>query len=384
MIVKHLPARKLTRGPGFHWFGYYDKLEFDPTGRFLLAMEVEFEGRMPTADDVIRIGMVDLAEGNKWIDLAATSAWCWQQGCMLQWLPGHKDRIIWNDREGDRYVSRILDVGTGRMRTIPHPIYSVRADGKTAVTADFRRINEMRPGYGYAGLPDPWADEPAPDETGIWRVDLQTGSAELIISLAQIAAVPGVPAEAGNAKHYFNHLLFSPNGRRFVFLNRWAVAGAKGWSTRMFTARPDGSDIRLVTDGRGKPVSHFIWQDGEHINVWVGYMSGFAVFRDDGSGRGELVLEAPDGHQSYLPGNEWMLFDCYPQDEAVRKLLLCRLADKQVFEIGAFASPPAYAGPLRCDLHPRFSPDGARIVIDSAHDKGRQLYMLDVGEIVGR
>jgi len=23
----------LTHGPDFHWFGYYDKLEFDPTSR---------------------------------------------------------------------------------------------------------------------------------------------------------------------------------------------------------------------------------------------------------------------------------------------------------------------------------------------------------------
>ena len=25
------PVRQITRGPKHHWFGYYDKLEFDPT-----------------------------------------------------------------------------------------------------------------------------------------------------------------------------------------------------------------------------------------------------------------------------------------------------------------------------------------------------------------
>jgi len=240
----------------------------------------------------------------------------------------------------------------------------------------------MRPGYGYAGLPDRRADQPAPDDSGIWHVDLETGRAELIISLAQIAAIPNTSADAGNAKHYFNHLLFSPDGGRFVFLNRWGPGAGKRWGTRMFTASPDGSDIRLVTDGQGEPVSHFIWRDAKHINVWVAYLSGFAVFGDDGSGEGQLVLAAQDGHQSYLPGGQWMLFDCYPRDEGARRLLLCRLADKQVFEVGRFASPPAYTGPLRCDLHPRFGPDGRKVVVDSAHDQGRQLYMLDISEVL--
>jgi hypothetical protein len=26
------PVRPLTRGPRFHWFGYYDKLQLDPVG----------------------------------------------------------------------------------------------------------------------------------------------------------------------------------------------------------------------------------------------------------------------------------------------------------------------------------------------------------------
>jgi len=28
------PVRAITRGPKFHWFGYYDKLQIDPTGRY--------------------------------------------------------------------------------------------------------------------------------------------------------------------------------------------------------------------------------------------------------------------------------------------------------------------------------------------------------------
>src|SRR6187200_1671102 len=71
------PARTITRGPKFHWFGYYDKFEFDPTNRYVLGMEVDFEHRQPTPDDEISVGMVDLQDGDRWIELGRTKAWCW-------------------------------------------------------------------------------------------------------------------------------------------------------------------------------------------------------------------------------------------------------------------------------------------------------------------
>ena len=163
------PVRAITQGPKFHWFSYYDKLQFDPTGRYALGMEVDFEHRSPKADDVIKIGMVDLENGDKWAELSQSSAWCWQQGCMLQWRPGSKDEIIWNDRQDDRFVCHILNVHSGSKRTLPYPIYTVNPDGRTAVAPDFRRVQDMRPGYGYAGLPDPHKDDAAPDDSGIPR-----------------------------------------------------------------------------------------------------------------------------------------------------------------------------------------------------------------------
>ena len=93
---------------------------------------------------------------------------------MLQWLPGSKTKVLWNDRAADRYVCRILDVNTGDGRTIPHPVYSVSPDGKTAVTPDFARIQDVRPGYGYPGIPDKFVEDLSPKKTGIFRVDLET------------------------------------------------------------------------------------------------------------------------------------------------------------------------------------------------------------------
>ena len=114
--AEELPAvRTITAGPRHHWFGYYDKLAFDPMGRYVLGMEVEFEHRSPKPDDIVYIGMVDLEDDDRWIELGRSTAWCWQQGCMLQWLPGSQTKVLWNDREGTSYVCRIRDVKTGAL-----------------------------------------------------------------------------------------------------------------------------------------------------------------------------------------------------------------------------------------------------------------------------
>src|SRR3954466_4155921 len=76
------PVRQITKGPKFHWFGYYDKLQFSADNRFVLANQVDFEGRSPTENDRIRVGMVDLQDNDRWIELGSTQAWNWQQGCM--------------------------------------------------------------------------------------------------------------------------------------------------------------------------------------------------------------------------------------------------------------------------------------------------------------
>lgn len=394
------PVRQITQGPKYHWFGYYDKLEFDPTCRYVLGMEVDFEHRSPKGDDVIKVGMVDLRENDKWIELGETRAWCWQQGCMLQWRPGCKTEILWNDRQGDRFVCHILDVFTRKKRTIPHPIYTLSPDGRWAVAPDFRRVNDMRPGYGYTGLPDPHADVLAPEDSGIFHVDLETGQQKLVVSLADIARIPFEKYDLSGAKHYFNHLLVNPDGSRFEFLHRWRMEGLSSFGTRMLTARPfggtsgcptdgcDGSDVRVI-DPSGY-TSHFIWRDPKHILAWSrheSHQSAFYLFEDKEGGKIEVVgkdVMTKNGHCSYLPGNQWILNDGYPDQQRRQTVYLYHVATGKVVPLGHFYSPPEYKGEWRCDTHPRFSPDGRSVVIDSPHTgQGRQLHLIDVSGIVG-
>jgi hypothetical protein len=51
--------------------------------------------------------------------------------------------------------------------------------------------------------------------------------------------------------------------------------------------------------------------------------------------------------------------------------------------IGRFCSEPIFQGDIRCDLHARWSPDGRTITIDAVPEGDRQIYLLDVSEVVG-
>ena len=383
--------RMITRPPGYHWFGYYDKWQLDPTGRFALSMQVDFEHRSPGAGDVIKIGMIDLEGGDSWIELGESRAWNWQQGCMLQWIPGSHTDVLWNDIEEDRFVTRIMNVQTGESRTLPRPVYALSPDGRHAVTTDFERINNQRPGYGYAGVPDPYDEVKAPPNGGIYRMDLQTGASELVLAYSDIVDIPHHGKSINDRWHWFNHLLVNTDGTRFVFLHRWREEMASrqqravgGWTTRMFTADMDGSDLHLLNDSG--MISHFIWRDPTHINAWTrpaGKDAGFYVMEDQTSNIeqvGEGVMTR-DGHLTYVPNadNEWILNDSYPDQDRNQELYLYHIPTDRKITLGYFHLPEVYRGEWRCDLHPRLSPDGTKVIVDSPHDdKGRQLYLIDI------
>lgn len=388
-----IPVRRLTNGPKYHWFGYYDKWQVDAGNRYVLGMQVNFEGRTPDPDDVIKIGMIDLKDGDKWIELGESRSWGWQQGCMLQWLPGSPNEVIWNDRQGDKFVSIIRNVRTGKRRILPKPIYAISPDGTWAVGLDFARLQDLRPGYGYKGVTDTYKSVHAPDKTGIYTINLKSGKSKLIIPYSQCATLPFEGEDLGNYWHWYNHLLISPDGNRFTFLHRWRkeykILPGSGFITRMFTADRNGNDL-FVIDPSGW-TSHFVWKDPSHICAWtqpLGEKAGFYLLEDKTARFSPVGHEKMpiNGHNTYLPdqNNNIILNDCYPQGKERNQIpYLYNITENSRTDLGKFHSPKEYQGEWRCDLHPSFSPNGKMVLIDSVHEGlGRQIYLIDISKLV--
>ena len=380
-----LPAKAVTKGPNHHFFGYYDKCPWDATGRYLLAMESAFCDRQPKSGEELTLGMVDLQDGNQYIPFDKTAAWCWQQGTMLQWLGSDPKRhVIYNSVVEGKYVSTIRDVHSGKTHTMPLPIYAVANSGLHAVTLDFARLHRLRPGYGYASVPEQFADDPAPDQLGIWGMDLVSGRTQLIVTLKQLAAYKPDDRFPG-AHHWVNHLQFNPSGTRTIFLHRWKKPTDRSWQTRLFTVKPNGADLRLhLDDGM---TSHFDWLDDTTILAWARTKkTGDRFYLIDVNGAepkvlGESVL-TKDGHCSYSPNRKWILNDTYPDKDRLQWLMLFNPKTGRRFDLNQFHSPKEFTGPTRCDLHPRWNRDGTQVCFDGCHEPQRQLYVVDVSDIV--
>ncbi len=378
------PVTRITHEPGHHFFGYYDKSPWDATGRHILALRVPFMDRPPTPDDSAVIGTLDCEDDFRWQALAESRVWCWQQGNMLQWLPSDpRSRILFNTRSGDSFATCVLDPATGERELWPWPVYSLAADGAAAVMLNFARLTRTRPGYGYVGLPDHSAGKCAPEDDGIWHLDLPTRDSRLIVSLAQLADIEPVDS-VQRVQHWVNHLEWNPGGSRVSFLHRWPAPG--GFHTRLFAVDPDGGNLTLL-EGSGV-VSHYDWRDDHHILAWTrhGGAAHFHLYNDLGDEARVVGADTltRDGHNSFSPDRRWLLTDSYPdRSRHERLLMLYHLESDTRYDIGRFHSDPTITGAIRCDLHPRWNRDGSLVCIDSIHEGTRQMYVIDVSSLTG-
>jgi hypothetical protein len=379
------------------FFGYYDVPAGDAAGRHL-CQQVEFRDRFPTPDDGAALGwipvpaLVEDCQGAPFEIFARTHAWNFQQGAMLQWLPSRPDWCLHNTFEGDAFGCCIRNVVTGEQQCLPRAVANVAQDGSKALCVNMPRIFDFRPGYGYEELPDPHAGVPAPEDDGVFVMDLHSGDSRMILSLSE--AVEFLAAEGeqiADKKVVINHITFNPSGERYLFLLRSFPEPGRPWNTWLLTADTAGGGLRHH-QAFGL-ASHYHWRDDRHMLFYMRtdpQQLDLVLVDDDTDGRDLVDAEffKADGHCSYSPDGRWLLYDSYPDastPDFMRTLLVYSLERKEGCVLGRFRAEPYDQSTvdLRCDLHPRWMPDGRSISFDSIHEGFRGLYWMDLGGIVG-
>jgi hypothetical protein len=357
--------------------GYYDKSPWSPDMTKVLFHRTR-------ADKQVDLVIYDWQTGSARV-AATSAAWNAQQGSMTQWLPGSGgEHLIFNDIADAHLVSRIVSVSSGESQTIPWPVQVVHPSGKEALSLNYRRLDALRPEYGYHTAVKNFKSNQSLAEDGIWFVNLMTGQTELRISLEQLSHTD-VRKEMAGAWHKVNHFYYSPQGTRFVFMHRWS--GTSGRFSRLYVANADGGNLKILLDDR--MVSHYSWLDEAQIIVWARTIQSgdhyYLVNVNTGETTllGEGVLDIyGDGHPTFSPNRRWVVTDSYPNRARQRHLLLFDTYTQSLTVLGRFFAPWHYDGINRCDLHPRWSPDGRFISVDSAHDGVRRSYFLDLQRLL--
>ncbi|HBC88524.1 MAG TPA: hypothetical protein DCZ94_16375 [Lentisphaeria bacterium] len=388
MQKAEIEVRALTKGPHHHYFGYYDKFCWNKSQGLILAHRIDFTDRPLTKDDKAEIGVIEESTG-KFEKIAETRAWCWQQGAMLQWYPAEPEgTIMYNDNQDGQYVCVIKNIRTGKERVLPRPVASVSRNGKWSMSINFSRLAVLRPGYGYEGIPDPFGNEDIPKDDGIFWMNNETGKNKLIISTAQIAAFKPESRMDGRM-HRFNHLQFSPDDKRFIFLHRYKKKEDHDANhiTRLYTADIDGGSICLLNENDF--TSHFDWKDSSHVIAFAARSENpgwkYFLFTDQSEevkqyGTAELSSFG-DGHCSFAHNGSIMMTDTYSRGDGNRMLMFYNDRNGDLFELGRFYSQP-WITQARCDLHPRWSRDGMKVCFDSSHEGTRQIYVADVSGLI--
>ena len=361
-------------GPAYTGFWFYDEQQFDVSGRYALGMKVYFQGRDVEPTDRGDIGYIDLRDGFRWTKIGQTTAWNWQQGCRLQWRP-NSDEILWNDRadDGSHFVCRAYNFKTGARRNLPRPVYDVSADGSTALTHDFARMKHG--GTMYVGIPDPYEKLRTPAQSGVEKMDMETGRVQFLLSVESIAKIAFPQGYNEKSGLYFFREGWNPSGTRFIAFirNLTKPVHCSGWSISA-----DGRDVRYFYDHP----SHHTWQDDNTILEGC----NFLVYKDDGSGhvaqRLAEVKANPDPTILPAPHSDWVLGDTYVMD-GVQHLFLFHRPTKLFVPLAKLKSTGPEKGIHRVDLHARCSRDGKIVSIDATHEGlGRQMYIVDIGHIL--
>ena len=368
------------------FFGYYDVSPFSHDDSFLLAMHVPAKNISASSDPSISVGYYDLREKNPpFFQIGETTTWCWQQGCRLQWFPEKNHQaVLYNRLVEGQYGCVIQHLHSKKIKkSFKRPIYSVSKDGNWGLSLNFFRLQRLRPGYGYVNSADNTLGELAPENDGIWLIDMNNGNEKLLFSVHDITELEPFASMDG-AEHYFNHILFNPDGSRFMFFHVWLKSGRR--YTRLITCNINGEDrYALVNEGH---VSHYNWKsEGELLAFSTHKETGmnYHLYRDKSKdrqviGKGQLI---GDGHPSYSPDKSLILTDTYHDEYRDQHLMVYKVSSQKLYTIGSFYSPLEFAGEKRCDLHPRWSSSGRYICIDTPYKGRRSMHLIDARKVIG-
>lgn len=364
--------KRIATEEGETFFGYYDKCPENGKGMVAFHRTQWPTKNTPNAGEMIEI-MVRLADGIE-VKAGESCSYTWQQGTRTQWL--NDDLLAFNVFENGGYKSCVYSVEQKKVvKIFDRPLQdSFGTDYFLAI--NHRRLMSVSPDYGYRNLPLYSEQELADlEHDGIWKVDYASGEEKLLVTLKDVAACEH-EALFDESVHTVNHVMINKAGDKFIFIHRFYQGKRKADRLLMY----DGKGLKVLVSE--KMVSHCCWFDNDTVFGYLRYggKDGF-FFIDVNSGKVTLCEELSnlgngDGHPTCC--GKKIVVDTYPDRSRMQHLILFDMEKKTVTELMEAFHGLKYMYETRCDMHPRFTPDGSRVYFDSVYAGKRALCKINL------
>ena len=381
-------AKIITPQDDHHYFfAYYDMRATGENGKHL-CHRVPFFDRNPNADDVAELGYLD---DGKFIKFAETTAWNFQQGAMLQYHPYLENTVYYNVCEDGKFMTVTHNIATGEKKYADRATACISPDGKWGLAVNFGRIFAFRPGYGYAGFEDKYADTNAPEEDGVFLVDMESGRSKQIVTYTALQAISGF---ADDDKILINHITFNTTSDKFLMLVRcFPKADRPGWTTSVIISDRDGNIYPLL---KNTYFSHYHWRNSDEfvahctvegdrksmyiINVVTGKWEehDMPYFRERLANNRNC-----DIHCCFSPDGKYIIGDgYYAKADPYRHLMAYNVSTKESrLMLSSFDDDPDKWGDIRCDLHARFVWGGSHISFDTTCNGKREIALISADSL---
>ena len=388
-----LKIEQITSGTKHHFFGYIGQCQTIPwnaSGRYILGLEIDEIDRLPEPEDAATVILIDTQNENKIIRVDRTHAWNPQQGTMFYWHPlAAETQFFFNDRDVDsgKVFTVLYDIEQKRRvreyRFDDTPIGNggVAANGSAWLGLNYGRLARLRLVTGYPRALDWSKEEIAPEDDGIFIVDIKTGKKRLLVSYRQLdEKLKERDPDLNHDGLFINHTLWNRDSDHVYFFARagWNRKGAKRINTP-FSIRADGTGLSLHEMHIG---GHPEWAEG---NLLIGRGGSKQILYDVEQKKiveqwgTPLIFPKPEGDISLSPSGQWFANGYKKGDKNFYTVYRCHDAAFARSE-GIFKG--SYGGDIRIDPAPRWNRTNNAILVSGiAKNNTRQMFMIRVVKI---
>lgn len=392
-----LEIQQLTKGAKHHLFGYIGQSLTTPwnlSGSRILTMRTSFHDHLPDGNEPADIALVhmDQKEGDfyKVEKVDESLGWNIQQGTMFYWNPdAPENQFFFNDRDPKtgKVFTVLYDTEKGRrIHEFKYEDTPVGNGGVCPVGGHFTAINyarmaRLRPVTGYKGAFDWTEGVAAPEDDGIFIIDIKSGLKKVLVSFAKLKEK--IEKEGYNTygqSLFINHTLWSRNGKYIYFFAR------AGWREDDDRNKRTNVACSINVDGTNLVVGHpFIgghpeWGEGSQM---IGRDGDRQIYYDIlmrkiiGSIATSEAIPNPEGDISLSPDAKWFVNGYGVKNANYYSVI--RLKDDKWVKSAGINKGDYLSGPLRIDPAPRWNRENNQILVPGMTEDGtRQLFRISV------